>query len=852
MGCSFAADLRSDDIKAWFERVLPYPIKWEENEGKTRCPFHDDSHASFGVNAEKGTWICYANCGGGGMKALAERLNVDPPWAGRVKPQNESGTTIHYDYCDSDGALVFQVVRRDLPDGKKIFQRRPDGKGGWINKMKGVTPIPYRLPDLTRAIEAGEAVYVAEGEKCVDRLFSIGLTATCNHGGAGKWKKLHSKWFPSGTKVVILPDSDTPGTKHARQVEQSLLSQGCLVKIVDLGYPKTEKHGKDIFDWLLEGHDKEELQALVDAAVESLDFLPPLPSMVQETDGGEDYTPMPEDPEPQEPDRHLTDIGNAERFVKCHGQDLRYVHAWKRWLTWDGKRWNENAPYLVMRKAIDTVRGMYRDVADIYDDRERKEMLEHVKQSERKGRLDAMVSLAHDLEGIPVVPEDLDANPWLVNCANGTLDLQRGKVYRHRRENLLTKCIPVPFDPEATCPIWDRFLDQITNGNEELISFLQRAVGYSLTGSTEEHCLFVLYGTGRNGKSTFLNTVKTLFSDYGRQTAADTFMAKKNNGGPGDDVAALRGARFVTAIETEENQRLAEAMVKQLTGGDTILVRRLYENYFEYRPEFKVFLATNHKPAIRGTDHAIWKRIRLIPFTVTISEEEKDTELPQKLESELAGIFAWAVRGCMDWKRNGLGVPEEILEATDAYRSEMDIIGGFISDCCIVNRLARVTAKAIYAEYGKWCDESGEKPITQRSLSNRLKERGFEIHRGTGGKRSWLGIGLSADMGYSTGETRGNVLEFPHAKSDASGSASLESDASHSSQSQYSSGKVTHSDASTPISPNFSYRASTRESFPKNSNSASLASLSAQQPWDFEDDPDERSAIQEEAVEAVE
>ncbi|WP_423233632.1 phage/plasmid primase, P4 family [Aminirod propionatiphilus] len=737
---------------------------------------------------------------------------------------------------------MFQVVRIDGgPDGKKIWQRRPDGDG-WANNMQGIRPVPYRLPELLRAIEAGETIYVAEGEKCVGRLVSVGLTATCNHGGAGKWKPLHAKWFPAGTNVVILPDSDVPGTTHAQQVQQSLRARGCLVKIVNLGYAETAKHGKDIYDWFEEGHSKEELLSL--AAPD------PLSSPDRQV---EELREGPEDPEDEDLDvqaRHLTDIGNAERFVRLHGQDVRYVHAWKRWLTWDGKRWNENAPFLVMRKAIETVRGMYRDVADIYEDKERKEMLEHVKQSERKGRLDAMIALAHDLEGIPVAPEELDSNPWLVNCLNGTLDLQRGKVYRHRRENLLTKLIPVPFEPDAICPRWESFLGQIMNGDDELISFLQRTIGYSLTGSTEEHCLFVLYGTGRNGKSTFLNTVKALFADYGRQTAADTFMAKKNSGGPGDDVAALRGARFVTAIETEENQRLAEAMMKQLTGGDTILVRRLYENYFEYRPEFKVFLATNHKPSIRGTDHAIWKRIRLIPFTVTISEEEKDTELPQKLLAELPGIFAWAVRGCMAWKRNGLGVPEKILEATDAYRSEMDILGGFLSDCCCVKKAARTLSQAIYVEYCRWCEEVGEKPVTQRNLGNRLKERGFEACKGGKGQRYWKGIGLLDNSGRAFDDNKDNILEFSYSLSGADG-ANREavppmSGAEVGIPSQCPSAQVAQSGAEIPIPRNFSYRPPTRESFLKIDHPAPLAPPIPQQSWDFEDDPEEREAIQRE------
>jgi len=333
-----------------------------------------------------------------------------------------------------------------------------------------------------------------------------------------------------------------------------------------------------------------------------------------------------------------------------------------------------------------------------------------------------------------------------VNCLNGALDIKNRKMRSHNRNDLLTKIAPVKYDPKATCPTWKTFLLQIMQGSEEMVEYLQKAAGYSLTGSTQEHCLFVLYGTGRNGKSTFLNTLRLLFGDYARQAATDAFMAKRmGNSGPSDEIAALRGARFVTAIETDEGQRMAEALVKQLTGGDTVTVRRLYENFFEYKPEFKLFLATNHKPKIYGTDNAIWRRIRLIPFTLNLAEEEQDRLLPDKLQQEMPGIFAWAVQGAAKWMEQGLGMPRIVWEATQEYRSEQDVVGRFLEECCVVGEEYHVYSGNLYRAYANWCEETGEKKMSQTALGRRLGEKGFSRKKGAKGSRIWNGVGLEEE-----------------------------------------------------------------------------------------------------------
>ena len=358
-----------------------------------------------------------------------------------------------------------------------------------------------------------------------------------------------------------------------------------------------------------------------------------------------------------------------------------------------------------------------------------------------------MIALARSEPDVPLEPHQLDANPMVLNVLNGTLDLQTGKLEPHRRENLITKIAPVEYKPEASCPAWKAFLDQIMEGNHALIYFLQRAVGYALTGNISEQALFFLYGTGANGKTTFLIVVLALMGDYGCQAAPDVLLAKRGETHP-TEVADLAGRRFVSTVEVAEGRKLAEVMVKQMTGGDRLKARRMRQDFFEFEPTFKIFLAANHKPTIRGTDWAIWRRIRLIPFTVTIPEDEQDKALAKKLKAELPGILNWALKGCLEWKRNGLKVPDEVRNATAEYRAEMDMLAAFIEARCVIGGDFSVTAKDLYAAYVEWCDENGEHSETRVRLGIRLRERGFEPCRNTRGNRTWRGIGLASDGSF--------------------------------------------------------------------------------------------------------
>jgi putative DNA primase/helicase len=445
------------------------------------------------------------------------------------------------------------------------------------------------------------------------------------------------------------------------------------------------------------------------------------------------------DPEAPLLRRHLSDLGNAERLHDYHGSELRYVHKMGAWLYWDGRRWSRDDSGETIRRARAMIRELGRLAAQVREKRRREALQRHALRSESAGKIKAMLELGQALLTLPHAA--LDQRAMLFACANGTLDLHLGELRPHRREDYLTRLSSVTYDPEATCPIWEAFLLRVMGDDTELVTFLQRAVGYTLSGSTREQVLFLLYGVGANGKSTFIEILRLLTGEYAAQAEFSTFL-KQDNATVRNDIARLAGARFVAAVEAEGGRPLAEAVVKQMTGGDMVVARFLFQNFFEFRPAFKVWLAANHKPVIKGTDHGIWRRIRLIPFLVTIPEDERDPDLVKKLEAELPGILAWAVRGCLDWQAHGLGVPASVREATEGYRDEMDVLGGFLADRCSIEAQGQVPTSGLYEAYKKWAEEAGERPITKKAMGLRLAERGFESIKGNRGVRCWRGLHL--------------------------------------------------------------------------------------------------------------
>jgi putative DNA primase/helicase len=441
-----------------------------------------------------------------------------------------------------------------------------------------------------------------------------------------------------------------------------------------------------------------------------------------------------------------TDYGNAERLVAQHGADLRYVPG-PGWHVWDGLRFRRNDDGAVMRRMKETIRAIEATAAATESDNERRALLSHALKSEGAPRLNAAIELAKSEAAVVRRVEDLDADPDVVNVGNGLLHLPTADLWPHDREALCTKLIPIDFDPDARAPLFLSFLDRIFAGDQERIDFLQRYVGYALTGHTREQVVLIAYGSGANGKTTLTELLRDALGEYAQQAPADTFLEKRE--GIPNDVARLRGARFVSATETPEGRRLNEVLVKRLVGGDTITARFMRDEWFEFRPVFTPWISTNHRPIVRGTDEAIWRRIRLLPFDVTIPVEKRDHELLDKLRAELPGVLAWAAEGARAWYHDGLGSAAAVTAATGDYRAESDLLGTFIEDVCVVAEQVRAKAGDLYTAYESWCDQNGisqKDPfrLSQQALGRALAERGFEQTR-TKTARWWNGISVRHD-----------------------------------------------------------------------------------------------------------
>ena len=438
-----------------------------------------------------------------------------------------------------------------------------------------------------------------------------------------------------------------------------------------------------------------------------------------------------------------TDTTNAERMLRKYGKDIRHCAAWGKWLWWDGVRWQVDARAKMQTLAKEVIRDMYTEASRIADERDRRELEKHARKTEGvRGRRAMLEALSWE-RPVFVEPEELDTNDWLFNCRNGTIDLKTGKFKAPDRSDLMTKVSNAEYVPGADCPRWKRFLREIMGGNEELIAFIAKSVGWALTGDTSEQAMFILYGNGANGKSTFLHVLLDLFGDYAIATPMDTFM-RRTSGPVSNDLAALRGARLVTAIEADEGKRFSESLIKQITGNDRMTARFLYSEFFSFDPICKIFMATNHKPIIEGTDYAVWRRIRLIPFTVTIPPDEQDAGLAARLREEYPGILNWLIEGCLQWQAGRLGIPPVVQEATESYRSEMDVIGNFLRDRCIVDRREMVQSRELFKAYANWCEANNEKAGSERLLALRLQEMGY-VKQKRADARYWLGIGLQDD-----------------------------------------------------------------------------------------------------------
>ena len=442
-----------------------------------------------------------------------------------------------------------------------------------------------------------------------------------------------------------------------------------------------------------------------------------------------------------------SDLGNAQRLTLRFGRDLRYCYPFSTWFIWDSVRWARDEQGIIQEFGKETVLRLGDEAPMLALDSERTAAFKWAALSQNKAKIDNLIALSRS--SIPITPAEMDTSPYLFNCKNGTLDLKTMEFRKHRQQDFITKLAGVEYNPSSECPLWLNHLKLVFNDDDAgtFITGFQEICGYSLIAGNPEQLMFILYGTGKNGKSVTLETLAKIWGDYAVNIAPETLMQRRNNEAPRGDIARIAGARLVTSSEGEDGARLEEAIVKQLTGGDRVTVRRLYEQEFEFTPTGKIWMSTNHKPVILGTDYAIWRRIWLIPFNISIPDDKRDQNIKEKLAREGSGILNWCLAGLARYFACGtLPQPVRITEASQVYRDESDLLGDFIASRCTLQ--GEIKRGDLLAEYRNWCNLANEKAVSSRRLASLLRDRGI-AERMTMGTRYWVGISLSGQMGIT-------------------------------------------------------------------------------------------------------
>lgn len=443
-----------------------------------------------------------------------------------------------------------------------------------------------------------------------------------------------------------------------------------------------------------------------------------------------------------------TDLGNAEYLRDGWGERLRWCHQTGCWLFWTGSVWEEDERG-AWRCVSEMARSRTQAAFGIEDEKKRETALKWSRGSESAARHKACLTLAQTFPEFSINVDDLDPNPWLLNCTNGTLNLRTGELKPHDPRNFCTRCVAVAYDPEAKCPNFLAFMATISGGDQEWIDYLQRALGYSLNGTTMEQKFFMCFGEGSNGKTVLLELILWLLGTYAIAVDPSTWLEQKDPSKPRPDIARMRGARFTKSSESRDGLRLDMGVVKQVTGGDRLTARHLYQKETSFEARCKPWFATNHKPEIPHTDHGTWRRIVLVPFSVKIPEDKADGELAEKLRDEGPGILAWLVRGALEWLRLRLATPEGIARHAREYKADQDVLGGFFADCCdltldMCGQKRWVNSGDLYSAYRRWADKMGERVLSSQKFGRMMAERGFVSERTTGGRRVWRGIGLTS------------------------------------------------------------------------------------------------------------
>lgn len=711
---------------------------------------HGDKNPSLGLrDGEDGNLIvnCQTGCQTREIYAALRAKGIFfyekefKPTISKVKPFSKDKKEIiaEHPYYSEEGELLYTKLKFPKDHNPPFRYDR----SGVSEKF-----VLYNLPLIKMARENGWTVYLCEGEKDAESVAHHDLVGTTNPEGASKgtvkWRESYTQTL-AGLDVVIFEDNDEAGRNHASGVAALLHGRANSVKIVS--FPELPEKG-DVTDYL-QDHTKEELLARVDKAP----FFTP-PQEVRQFD--------------------LSEFGNGKRLVHYAAGRLRYCPRMAvPWFCFNGKVWKQSD--VAAEKLAKEMVSLIPQEAKFYPDEEEvsassaseaKRMkramegfLSHIRASSKyTSGIKNTLLLARSEEGIEADVNEFDAHSaGILNANNGTIDLRSGIFRPHNREDYLTKISPVDYDPTAKAPRWERFMDEICQGNRQLIEFWQYLLGYMLTGEANQRVFIVLHGCGRNGKSTLVETVsRILGDDYAAGLPTTTIYARKfDEQVTTPELARLRGARFVYASEGEEKKKLAVGMVKRLSGDEKITVRPLHKEPFDFQPMFTMFFSTNHPPEITDTTDSIWDRVKLVPFNRRFDKDEADPTLKKTFIEESKGILAWMVEGAVKFYQNGMRLPEcdVVTAATAKYRAGEDMVGRFLEECCEQGVGKEVQSKKLYERFQRWCSDNGNEVITKESLSKRLQEKGFETVIRTGKRYFWQRLDLIVDA-----ENDGNIL----------------------------------------------------------------------------------------------
>lgn len=740
------------DVKNFYSQyILNFSSLKPNADGWVLCnsPLREDKHPSFSINLGSGAWQDFATGDKGNIYEFIKRKeNVDFLTAKKIlldrfnaqsTPQDEQKSikTIveTYDYHDEQGKLLYQSVRFEP---KSFQQRRPDGAGGWIWNLTNTRRVLFCLPQLLRWIDEKRSIHIPEGEKDAKSLIALGIAATTTAGGVNSPLPSDFKFIFRNTVVVVWGDNDNVGRKFAERKAEMLLETASNLKVC---YSPV---GKDISDWIASGATKHDIERLIEETPE-YKTISILEGKTQLANPQEVENLLLPDNDTILEYLNADEYGDGKLFQNIFNDKKCYDHTAQLWMNYEQGCWRYDKKELTAQDGFDALYTAYKSVIPLSG----RTALDRITKLQRVSRTKNVLEWARK-RPMAVLTEEFDAHNHLLNLTNGVFDLNTQTFRTASAKDLMMKQAGAAYNDNAQCPHWLAFLARIFNDDAEMLRFIQQWIGVCLSGTTDLQAFFYAFGKGANGKSTFFAVIQELLGDYFVNIPVETFLQKKHNATDEYQMVRLHGARLVVCSEIPENRRPNEGQIKDLTGGELINARAPYGKPFTFKPTHKLALFGNHKLKITGTDEGIWRRVFLVPFTVTIPPNERKpmAQLLTTFRKEMSGILLWALQGWNDYKNNGqIFIPETVKKATAEYREESDALAGFISECCNVGNPYWSYTSDLYQAYQEWCKNSNEEIYyrNQRSFTQAIIERDFRIDTMGSRKRAFAKIGLKKE-----------------------------------------------------------------------------------------------------------